>query len=124
LFEQAKEMDAAEIDRVYQFGGAIGKSPLTLLYVLTNEVYEIKGVLWAGIDIIEAMIYIKFLSVNKEYQSLNGQLLNKAKDFLFNLETGSELKKELRFTTTRPDSFEKLGAKRTNEILMEVKQDG
>jgi len=120
LFEQVKEMDAAMIDRVYKFSPLIGASPLTLLYVLIDEVNKIKGVLWAEVDLIDAIIFIRLLSVDREYQSLNGQILNKAKDFLFNLPTGSELKKEIHFLTTRPDAFEKIGARRTERIRMEL----
>lgn len=123
LFEQIKEMDAAMIDRVYRFGPLIGASPLTLLYVLVDEVNKIKGILWAEVDLIDAIIFIRLLSVNKEYQSLNGQLLNKAKEFLFNLPTGPELKKEIHFLTNRPDAYKKIGAKRSDRIRMEISDE-
>lgn len=120
LFEQIKEMDDAMINRVYRLGPLIGASPTTLLYVLIDEVNVIKGVLWAEIDLIEAIIFVRLLSVDKEYQSSNGQLLNKAKDFLFNLEMGPELKKEIHFLTMRPGAFEKTGAKPSKRIRMEL----
>ena len=114
-------MDAAMIDRVYGFGPLITGTPLTLLYVLVDQVYKIKGVLWAEIDLVDSIIFVRLLSVDKEYQSLNGELLNKVKDFLFHLPTGPELKKEIHFLTSHPDDFEKLGAKRTKRIRMRTK---
>lgn len=127
LFEQIKEMDAARIDRIYKLGALIGGNPLTLLYVLVDEVNEIKGVLWAEINPIDAIIFIRLLSVDREYQKLNGglrksrsELLNKVKDFLFSLETGPELKKEIHFLTMRPGAFEKVGVKRSKRIRMEI----
>lgn len=119
FFEQVKEMDAGMIDRVYQLGTLIAASPTTLLYVLIDDVYVIHGVLWAEVDLIEAIIFVRLLSVEKEYQSSDGQLLNKAKDFLFNL-MGPEMKKEIHFLTDRPGKFEKIGAKRCKRIRMEL----
>jgi len=122
LFEQVKEIDEATIDRIYKFGPLIGASPLTLLYVLVDEVNKIKGVLWAEVNLIDAIIFIRLLSVDKQYQSLDGQLLTKAKDFLFNLKTGPELKKEIHFLSTRPRAFEKVGAQRCKRVRMEICQ--
>ena len=123
LFEQIKEMDKAMIDRIYKFGPLFAESPLTLLYVLVDVDYKIKGVLWAEVNIIDAVIFIRLLSVDKEYQSQNGELLNKAKEFLFNLDTGPDLKKEIRFLTTHPSAFEEVGAKRSKQIRMEINNE-
>lgn len=123
LFEQVKEMDAAMIDRVYRFGPLIGGNPLTLLYVLIDQVNKIKGVLWSEINIIEAIIYVRLLSVDKEYQSPNGELLNKAIEFLFSLPTGPELKKEIWFEAMRPGAYEKIGARRAKRIKMEIREN-
>ena len=120
LFEQIEEMDPAMIDRLYTFGGQFSASPLTLLYVLVDVDYKIKGVLWANIDIIEGMFFIRLLSLNKEYQSLDGQFLSKIKDFLFNLETGPALKKKIQFLTSKPKAYEKAGCQRSKQILMEI----
>ncbi|GAF71285.1 unnamed protein product [marine sediment metagenome] len=120
LLEQVKEIDSEEIDRIYTFGPMFASNPLTLLYALVDAGYKIKGVLWAEIDVIDAIIFIRLLSVNKEYQSQNGQLLNKAKDWLFNLKTGPKLKKEIHFLTTRPGAFEKIGVRRSKRIRMEI----
>jgi len=121
LFEQVEETDTAMIDRIYGFGSLFGGSPFTLLYVLIDQINKIKGVLWAEIDPIDAIIFVRLLSLDKEYQSPSGQILNKAKDFLLNLPTGPELKKEIHFFTTRPDAYKKVGAKRSKRIIMECK---
>ncbi len=122
LCDQTKELDKETIDRLYGFGGIMFKSPLTLLYVLLDEINVIKGVLWAEVSIIDAAIYVYLLSVDKEYQS-NGQLISEAADFLLNIETGPEIKKELRFQTIHPDAYEKVGARRSKRILMEISHD-
>lgn len=119
LCDQTKELDKETVDRLYRFGGTMFRSPVTLLYVLLDEVHVIKGVLWAEVSIIDAAIYVYLLSVDKEYQS-NGQLIREAADFLLNLETGPEIKKEIRFQTIHPDAYEKAGVKRSKRILMEI----
>ena len=120
LFEQTKEADADTIDRIYKFGDSIAASPLTLLYVMINKVNKIKGVLWATIDVVDAIIFIKALSVDKEYQLSCGRTLEKVKEFMFGLNTGPELKKEIHFLATKPNAYEKTGAICSNRILMEI----
>lgn len=123
LFEQAKEMDAATIDRIYKFGPLIAQSPLTLLYVLVDDAHKIKGVLWGNIDLIEAIIFVRFLSVDKEYQSPSSEILERVRDFLFSLKLGPELKKEIHFFTYTkgiPSDYKKLGARRSKRLLLEI----
>lgn len=121
LFEQTKEMDSETIDRVYAFNSYIANCFTTLLYVLLNDSHEIKGVLWAEIDVLNARFFVRHLSVDKEYQSMDGQLIKKVRDFLFSLDTGPELKKEIWFLTTHPQAYEKaIGAERSKKILMEI----
>jgi len=67
------------------------------------------------------------LSVGKEYQSPNSKILERVKDFLFSLELGPELKKEIYFYTYNkgiPSDYKKMGARRSKRILLEIKQDG
>ncbi len=125
LFEKSREMDSEMIDRVYKYGPIIAKSPLTLLYVLIDEMYKIKGVLWASIDLIDAVIFVKFLSVDKEYQTPDSNILEKVRDFLFSLELGPELKKEIHlctYTEGVTSDLEKMGAKRSKRTLLEITQ--
>lgn len=120
LFEQTKELDAATIARIYQFGPLFAGSPTTLLYVLIDELHRIKGVLWAQVDILEAVTFVKLLSVEKGYQSTNGALMKKATDFLFGREKGPDLKNEIHFVTAHPKAYEKSGMKRSKRIRMEI----
>lgn len=119
LFEQINELDSEAIDRIYQLGLMFSQSPLTLLYVLVDEVQKIKGVLWGVVDVIEGVIYVKVFSVDKEYQSADSMVIKKAVDHCLSLTEGSKLKKEIRFQTTHPDAYEKVGAKRSKYTLME-----
>jgi len=73
LLEQVREIDKDMINRIYQFGPLITGNPLTLLYVLVDVDYKIKGVLWANINVVEAIIYVHLLSVDRQYQ--NGEAL-------------------------------------------------
>lgn len=126
LFEQVEELDSVEIDRIYNFGAMFASSPLTLLYVLVDMDYKIKGVLWAAIDIIEAIIFIRVLSLDKEYQSPTNGILLKVGDFLVNLKTGPELKKEIHFLTLHSDistEHKAIGLKRSKRTLMEWKDN-
>lgn len=122
LFEQVEELDSAMVDRIYELGSIFTTSPLTLLYVLVDVDYKIKGVLWAAIDIIEAVFFIKVLSLDKEYQSPTNKILLKVRDFLMNLKTGPKLKKEIHFLTLHSDissEHKAIGLKRSKRILLE-----
>lgn len=123
LFEQINELDSEAIDRIYQLGPMFSQSPLTLLYVLVDEVKKIKGVLWGMVDVIEGVIYVKVFSVDKEYQSPDGLIIEKAVDYILSLTEGSKLKKEIQFQTTHPNAYEKAGAKRSKYTLMEFTDD-
>ncbi|MHC4739976.1 MAG: hypothetical protein ACYS9Y_13800 [Planctomycetota bacterium] len=120
LLDQIDDCDSDMTERIYKFGRMFASSPLTLLYVMIDKVNVVKGVLWAEINIIDALIFIRLLSVAKEYQSSCGHTLEKVKEFLFGLDTGPELKKEIRFLTTRPKAYEKTGAVNSSRILMEL----
>lgn len=123
LFEQVKELDAEMIERIYQFGHLFAASPTTFLYVLIDDVNVIHGVLWATVDIIEAIIFVKLFSVDSEYQTNRGELLKTGVDFLMDQVTGGAIKKEIRFVTTKPKAYEKIGAVRSKQILMEIKNE-
>lgn len=120
LFEQVEGLDKATIDRIYQNGPLFATSPTTIIRVLLDELHVIKGVLWANFDIIENIFFIKLLTVDKEYQSPNGKLMNKAKDFLFGLGDDPDIRKEICFLTTHPKAYQRAGAKRSKRIRMEI----
>lgn len=115
LMEQVKGSDA-EIDRILQYNFA--KDPLTLLYALADDQNKIKGFLWADIDVLEGVVHVNALSVDKDYQ--DGKPALEAVRFLQNLIKDSKLKKKITFATTRPKAFERMGFKRTKLVNMEI----
>lgn len=108
------------IDRLLQFGDGVAKDPLALLYVLVDEANMVKGFLWAEIRVFEEKVYIVALSIDKEYQDMNGAVLKRTLDFIRSLLKDSQLKKTVNFATTRPNAFLKAGFKKTKLINMEI----
>ena len=92
LFEQIKELDDDAIDTirgnavsimtvpvVNEKGVVIGRLPAVNVWIaaLYDLDLGIKGFLWAEFDIIERRIFVEACSVDKEYQSANGEFINK-----------------------------------------------
>jgi len=117
LFTQIKGSEW-DIEFLYNYGGLLGKSPLTLLYVLVNEDYQIKGVLWGAIDPLNKAIVVYTLSVDREYQDRGGPLLY-AGEFLETIKKEANMGKIV-WPAIRPRAFERLGAKKSKVILMEA----
>ena len=134
LFEQIKDLDADAIDRLYQYASSIltiiglnetGQiirvpNPLVHITVLINDKHKIKGFFWFQFDPIEQLTFVQEYSVDRSYQSANGDLLKRAKDYIKELPIPDEYKKTIRWTTTRPNAFEKHGFKRAKKVLMEI----
>ena len=97
LFEQVEGMEPDVIDRIYEFAPLI-LGQTTLLYTIIDEVNVIKGVLWAEVDIIDAVIFVRLLSVYKEHQ---GGMLEKATEHLLKQTEKSKIKR-LECFMTRP----------------------
>ena len=115
LFEQIEGADDEMIERIYLFGQLAIQSPTTLLYVLVNEAKKIKGVLWASVDIIGGVLFVKIFSVDKEYQggSIKGMV-----DFLTEQLKNSKITR-LECYTERPKSYERIGWKKSKQIHLE-----
>ena len=135
LFEQIKEMDAVMIDHLYQFASEIltipvvnenGQliripNPIVCIAVLHDIARQIKGFLWAEIDIIERHIFVQACSVYKEYQSNNGEVERRMVKYLFDLSIPPEFKTKIKMATLRPKVFEeKFGWNRSKTVLMEI----
>jgi len=133
LLEQIKGYDDEKINRLYQYAPSIltiigmdnGQfvrmpNPLVHIAILIDDKHIIKGFFWFQFDPIDKVTFIQEYSVDPEYQSMNGDLLNKAKDYLMSLPIGDEYKKTIRWATTRPHAFEKQGHKRSEKVLMEI----
>jgi len=118
LFEQIKGR-RLNVDKLYQFGGEIAQSPLTLLYVLVDENYVIKGFLWGAINPMTETLQVHYFSMDPEYQNHGQALVYVTYELLGKItkELGLET---IEWVTSRPRAFEKLGAKRSKFVLMEV----
>jgi len=132
LFEQVRDRDW-EVDDFYKWAPLVITSPLSRLWFLTDVANVIKGILWIVIDPFSNIITVSLLSVDKEYQ-MNGdglrksesEILTKIKEHLHKFRAelkeqgGADLKEKILWTTTRPRIFEKMGAKRNKQIIMEL----
>ncbi len=117
LFEQVKGAEF-KIEKLYQFGPLLLRSPLTFLYVLVDDESVIKGVLWSEINPFTEKLNVHVLSIDKDYQG-NGAL-DGALRFLDTIKTENALTK-LQMTTTRPKVYEgKQTWKRSEQIILEI----
>lgn len=142
LFEQIKEFDKESIDNLYRFGssivtvsiqgpnGEIIRMPNEFVHIIVMADNEgiMKGFVWAEIDAIERHIFVQAISVDKKYQSQNGEIENKITDYLFKLTERRELKnlnirKKIVMATIHEKAFEKYGWKRCKRILMEKENE-
>ena len=112
LFEQV-ERDWS-IDKVYALANFINTSPTNMLWAFINDAHEIKGVLWCTINLLNESVFIKVLSIDKEYRGkkvyspMAHKILN---DAGFN---------KIQWITDRTEGFERLGYKKSKYVLMEV----
>ena len=117
LLEQVKGLEW-NIDRVYALSENICSNPTNLIYVLYDEEKIIHGVLWARINILDENLYVSILSVDEEYQGVNGAPIDAAYALLNMVRNDANLKKII-WSTTRPKAYEKHGFKRSKKIIME-----
>lgn len=115
------------IDTLYHYGPLFISNPFNWLYVLVDVGQVIKGVLWATVDPVLETLAVNILSVDREYQQVNGSLrrsqskiVKMAIDFLGKEIKKTNLKPKIIWTTTRPKPFELTGCKRSKRIVMEV----
>jgi exoribonuclease R len=129
LFNQFKDLKADPKD-LYFWGSTAANNPLTLLYVAVNKQHKIKGFMWAILDVLERVVHVKALTIDKDYQG--GNIIAKAKDKLeeeirqYNKKADGSLKinNKIKFYTTRSGAFEKagkeLGWKMSKQAIMEI----
>ena len=130
LFEQIKNRKW-DVDRLYEYGPLFITNPLNRFWVLTDIDHKVKGVLWITIDPITEFIAVNILSIDKEYQRLNGSLRSRPSDvirrtveFLHKVQDELKAKKvnikrKILWSTTRPRACERAGAKRYR-VVMEI----
>lgn len=135
LFESIKEIDSYTIDRIYANSAEIMTVPVVdqkgivvarmqaqsvWVAVLYDIVNVIKGFVWIEFDVIEQRVFIQACAVDKEYQSNNGEVLQKMVDYIRSLPLPEEMKNNIQMTTTKPKAFEEFGCKRSKKVLMEL----
>lgn len=135
LFEQIKELDDQAIDAIYanamsimtipvvnEQGLPIGRFPKQNVWIaiLHDVAHQIKGFLWFDIDVIERLIFVKAASIDKEYQSNNGEVAKCFRDYLMNLPTPF---KKIMWATATPKAYEKHGWVRSKRVLMETQNE-
>ena len=134
LFEQIKDMDEQKIEMIYGYAtsiltvpavNAIGQivsvpNPLIWMVIMHDVSHQIKGFLWAKIDIIERRIFVQACSVDRDYQGTNGAVEKRVVDYLFGLPIPDDLKQKIVMSTSRPKACEKHGWHRSKKVLMEI----
>jgi hypothetical protein len=144
LFEQIKDLGEGEnrVDDIYAQGLSIlmmpviqggilrvEPNPLVHIVVFADDEHVVKGFVWAEIDLVDKHIFVHALSLDKEYQSVDGVIENVVMDYLFKIPDLPEFKdvglmKKIQLTTTRPRAYERVGCKRSKKILMEIENAG
>jgi len=118
LFEQVKMAQGWNIDRLYEYGTGVTKNPCMLVFAMVNAEFLIKGLLWVYIDPLREIITVQLLTVDQEYQD-HGKPLEYAKEFLRDIKKKFQLK-GIEWATNKPRAFERIGARRTGHIIMEL----
>ena len=87
------------------------------LYVMANDKNSVKGFIWMVIDELTHDLVVKELSVDKSYWE-GSETLSVISEFVKELFKKLQLKRIL-WKTRYPKNSEKLGFKRSREVLME-----
>ena len=115
LFEQIEEADPEMIERIYTFGQLALNSPTTLMYGLIDQALGIKGFLWASVDLIDTVLFVRIFSVDKKYQ---GGAIKGTINFLTEQTKGSQIKR-IECFSTRPQSYTRAGFVKSKQIHLQ-----
>jgi hypothetical protein len=110
LFEQVEQIKI-DLDELYRIG-PLCIAAGSMIFTLTDSEHKIKGVLWISANVLEEVLYVQLLSVDKEYQ--NGEATKLTNEFI------QKSGKPIRWATDKPKVFEKKGFKRSKLVLMEI----
>lgn len=116
LLKQLPDRDF-DADNFYQFMKIALQSPTQLLYLLMSDDNVIQGFLWCEINILEKVMFVNILSVDKSLWK-SGEMVELAVDYLKVMFKELGLNKVL-WTTDRPALFEKMGFKKSEDVLLE-----
>ena len=115
LFDQVKGSNY-RVDKILEFNQIITANNAQLLYVMVTDDSVIHGFLWAEFDPVCQWVYVKLLSVDKDFQ--DSHQVENAIDFLRD-ELADSGANRIVMATTRPDAYEKQGMKPIDTTFME-----
>ena len=118
LFEQVKDR-SFDIDRLFRFSDKLLANPTQLFYVLIDDEKKIMGIFWASANIICNRIDVNILSIDKEYQTLDGKEYTSSDAIKKTLEFIDTFQKDatVTITTSRTAAYEKAGFKKTKTVM-------
>lgn len=116
LIEQVKPRTWS-VERYQDFLTLLDGSPLVIIFGIFKR-EELIGFTFLDINLLEQLLYVSTLSIEKTYKN-DGSTL-KAIMILFKKFLNECKLKKIQFSTNRPTLFLKLGLKKSKEILMEL----
>ncbi len=119
LFEQIPKRDWV-VEDLYKWGSVFMQSPLNLLFVLRNIANKVKGVLWITVDPVLKMACVNIYSIDRKYQTKNGEAIKRALRFIRENADKRGLKEKILWTTTRPKAFVRAGCRLSDRIVVEA----
>jgi DNA-binding winged helix-turn-helix (wHTH) protein len=132
LIKQVQEDYEFTIETIMRYGYAVVANPLVYIYFLTDSDNRTQGVLWMIFNRIDMAFEVYLLSLNPKYQKRNGSVLRTVIDFIAEVQedirpavekAGFKLNRKILWQTTRPKAFERIGAKPSKRILMELNNE-
>lgn len=114
LVEQVKDLDS---ERFYSVFENLVNFSNDFIELIVNEQNIIIGFVWYVVDLIDFSLHVNTVSLRKDYQG-NGKVLKIFIEKLRNDIKGTKLKK-ITWCTDRPAFYERMGFKRSNQVLLE-----
>ena len=117
--------------RSWQVDRLLKMNPLSLIsgcnyfWVLVNNDSEVKGILWAVIDVLSEKLNVIAFEIDEEYQCESDiemalQFLRSAiKEFNL-LDSGTVLKDKINWVTNDPEKFKQFGGAMPETVLIEI----
>lgn len=85
---------------------------------MLDDTYQIKGAAWCVIEPMEKVLFINFLTIDRQYQG-NGAIMESFVPFIARIMDGLGLEKA-EWRSTRPHAYEKYGFHQSKNVLLEM----
>ena len=129
LIDQTRDKDF-ETDRFYAIAPLLVVNRFNIFGLFVDNNKNVKGFLWATINILSEQLYVSVISIDKEYQNCNGDTLehifNMIRDLPNNIlikqmikHAEINLKKTVQIVTKRPKVYEKRQWRCATATIME-----